>query len=109
MLGIFLHLCRHSAMGLAMQPSPLWQKIWAQKIGAGFKKQKNVYAVYYLQAVQRVRESVGVSLLHSFLLSGAFLYLLPVLFGKISIWYVMFFAELITAIVAIYMFRKSNQ
>lgn len=68
----------------------------------------NVYATYYLQAVQRVRESLLVSLLHSFLLGSAFLYLFPLFFGSASIWNVMFFAELITAIIASGMLGRSR-
>ena len=68
----------------------------------------NVYATYYLQAVQRVRESLLVSLLHSFLLGSAFLYLFPLFFGSASIWSVMFFAELITAIIASGMLGRSR-
>lgn len=69
----------------------------------------NVYATYYLQAVQRVKESLTVSLLHSFLLGTVFLYLFPILFGGVSIWYVMFLAEMITAVIAAVMLRKKSQ
>lgn len=54
----------------------------------------NVYAAYYLQAVQRVRESAAVSLLQGILLNGTFLYLLPLMFGRGAIWYVMLCAAL---------------
>lgn len=68
----------------------------------------NVYATYYLQAVQRVKESLAVSLLHSFLLGAAFVYLFPAVFGGGAIWYVMLFAEMITAGVAVVLFWKRD-
>lgn len=68
----------------------------------------NVYATYYLQAVQRVKESLTVSLLHSFLLGAMFVYLFPAVWGGASIWYVMLFAELITAVAAVVMFIKRD-
>ncbi len=66
----------------------------------------NIYATYYLQAVKRVKKSLAVSLLHSFLLGAVFLYLFPMIGGSASIWYVMLFAELITAVIASMMLRK---
>ncbi len=68
----------------------------------------NVYATYYLQAVQRKKASLMVSLLQSVLLSAIFLYLFPVIFGSASIWYVMLFAELLTALVVILLLRKDR-
>lgn len=65
-----------------------------------------VYATYYLQAVQRVKASMLVSLLQSVLLCAAFLYLFPLLFGRGAIWYVMLFSELFTAAAAVYLMRK---
>jgi len=69
----------------------------------------NVYATYYLQAVQRVKEALTVSFLHSFLLGAVFLYLFPVIWGGMSIWYVMLFAEMITAVTAAVLMKKSLQ
>lgn len=66
----------------------------------------NVYAAYYLQAMQRVKESTAVSLLQGVLLSGAFLYLLPLIFGSGAIWYVMLCAEFVAAIIAILLLIK---
>ncbi len=68
----------------------------------------NVYATYYLQAVQRVKESLIVSLLHSFLLGAVFVYMLPMIWGGTAIWYVMLLAELITAATVIVMLRKEQ-
>lgn len=69
----------------------------------------NIYAAYYLQAVQRVKVSLLVSLLQSILLCTAFLYLFPVMFGPVSIWYVMLFAEIFTAIAAILLFKGADE
>lgn len=66
----------------------------------------NVYAAYYLQAVQRVKASLLVSLLQSILLCTVFLYLFPVIFGRIAIWYVMLFAEFFTALAAIRLMKR---
>ncbi|MDO4298248.1 MAG: MATE family efflux transporter [Lachnospiraceae bacterium] len=66
----------------------------------------NVYATYYLQAVQRNKEALAVSLLHSILLSSAFLYLFPVILGEEFIWYVMPAAEMITAVAAMGLLKK---
>lgn len=68
----------------------------------------NIYATYYLQAVQRVKESLTVSLLHSFLLGALFVHLFPFFFGGTAIWYAMFFAEMITASVAVFLFWKRD-
>ncbi|XBX09325.1 MATE family efflux transporter [Enterocloster clostridioformis] len=68
----------------------------------------NVYATYYLQAVQRVKASMLVSLLQSVLLCTVFLYLFPALFGRVSIWYVMLFAEVFSTLAAILLMRKEQ-
>ena len=68
----------------------------------------NVYATYYLQAVQRVKASLLVSLLQSVILCTVFLYLFPMIFGRGSIWYVMLFTELVTAITAIMLMKRED-
>lgn len=68
----------------------------------------NIYAAYYLQAVQRVKASLLVSLLQSLLLCTVFLYLFPVIFKPASIWYVMLFAEMFTAFAAILLMKVSK-
>ncbi len=68
----------------------------------------NVYAVYYLQAVQRVKGSFMISLFHSFLFGAVFLYLFPIIWGGASIWYVMLLAEFTTAVIAAVMLRKET-
>lgn len=68
----------------------------------------NVYATYYLQAVQQVKASLLVSLLQSVLLCSVFLYLLPLLFGGSAIWYVMLVVEGMTTIVSILLMKRRN-
>ncbi len=68
----------------------------------------NVYATYYLQAVQKVKESLTVSLLHSFLLGAVFVYIFPAVWGGRAIWYVMLLAEMITAVTVVVMLRKQQ-
>ncbi len=69
----------------------------------------NVFAAYYLQAVKQVKESVTLSALRGFLLSGLFLYLFPVVFGAQSIWYVMVCAECIVSFTAVVLLNKKIQ
>ena len=68
----------------------------------------NVYVTYYLQAVQRVKASLTISLLQSVVLSSVFLYLLPILFGPSSVWYVMLCVEICTTIVSIRLLKNRN-
>ena len=65
----------------------------------------NIYAAYYLQAVQRVKASLMISLLQSVLLCSVFLYLLPMLLGPASIWYVMLCVEVCTTVVSVYLIK----
>lgn len=69
----------------------------------------NVYATYYLQAVQRVKAPLMISLRQSVLLCSMFLYLLPVLFGADAIWYVMLCAEVGTALVVLWLIRRNSR
>ncbi len=66
----------------------------------------NVFVTYYLQAVKKVKESIFISLLRGFILSGIFVYLFPIVFGMNSLWSVMFTAECITAAFAVFLLRK---
>lgn len=66
----------------------------------------NVFTTFYLQAIQRVRESIGLSVLRGFLLCGVFLYIFPPLFGADALWSVMFIAELATVLIAVVVSRK---
>lgn len=69
----------------------------------------NVFISYYLQAVQRVKESVLISALRGFILGGFFVYLYPLAFGADSIWYVMLSAECITTLIALWRLKKSKR
>lgn len=66
----------------------------------------NVFATYYLQAVQRVKESVLLSVLRGFILGVIFVFLFPMVLGAGAIWYVMAAAEFLTALLAVWMFRR---
>lgn len=68
----------------------------------------NVFATYYLQAVQQVSASVLLSVLRGFVLGGLFVYLFPAIFGSGSIWLVMPVAECATALLAVLLFRKAR-
>ena len=69
----------------------------------------NVYITYYLQAVQRVKASLIISLLQSVVLCSVFLYLLPILFSAKSIWYVMLCVEICTTLVSVYFIKKGKK
>lgn len=68
----------------------------------------NVFATYYLQAVQRVKESVIVSVLRGFVLGSIFVCLFPSSFGPDAIWSVMLSTECITAFLVMWMFKKKR-
>ena len=68
----------------------------------------NVYVTYYLQAVQRVKASLIISLLQSVVLCSVFLYLLPILFSAKSIWYVMLCVEICTTLVSVYLIKNKT-
>lgn len=69
----------------------------------------NVFAAYYLQAVKQVGQSVAVSVLRGFLLSGLLVYIFPIWLGPDSIWFVMVGAECVTAIAAVYLLNQKIQ
>lgn len=68
----------------------------------------NVFATYYLQAIRRVKESVCISVLRGFFLSGAFVYLFPSILGANAIWFAMLGAEMVTMLLAVWMFKIKN-
>lgn len=68
----------------------------------------NVFATYYLQAIRRVKESVCISVLRGFFLSGAFVYLFPAIWGANAIWFAMLGAEMVTMLLAVWMFKIKN-
>lgn len=68
----------------------------------------NVYVTYYLQAVQRVKAFLTISLLQSVVLSSVFLYLLPILFGPATVWYAMLCVEVCTTLVSLWMLKRNT-
>ena len=68
----------------------------------------NIYAAYYLQAMQRVKASLMVSLFQSVLFCSVFLHLLPPLLGPASIWYVMLCVEVCTTLVVFWLVKSST-
>ena len=66
----------------------------------------NVFATFCLQAVMKIKPTLVVSVLRGVVLCAVLVYLLPVIFGAGSIWYVMLITEAVTAAVAVYYMRK---
>lgn len=66
----------------------------------------NVYATFALQAVMKIKPTLVVSLLRGVILCAVLVYVLPVIVGPGSIWYVMLITEAVTAVVAVYYLRK---
>lgn len=60
----------------------------------------NIFATYYLQSIMRAKASFTISLLRGFILSAAFAYLFPVIFGAQSLWYATFASEAVTLILS---------
>ena len=65
----------------------------------------NVFTTYYLQATQKVKESILLSVLRGFVFGCAFLFALPAVFGGKAIWLVMLVVEAVTAGIAFRMLR----
>ena len=66
----------------------------------------NVFATFALQAVMKIKPTLAVSLLRGVILCAVLVYLLPVLIGPGSIWYVMLITEAVTAALAVFYMRK---
>lgn len=66
-----------------------------------------VVGIYYLQSILRSRQSVALSLLRGFVLCVALMLLLPALFGFDAIWLTIPLSELVTAIIAAVLMKKS--
>lgn len=58
----------------------------------------NIYATYYFQSVMKPKISLGISLLRGFVICVVLVLLLPVLFGKGAIWWVMLVTEFLVSI-----------
>ena len=68
-----------------------------------------VLAAYYLQSILEDRMSMAVGLMHSLVVSGALLLLLPLALGADGVWLALPCADLIVAaIAALYIVRRAN-
>lgn len=68
----------------------------------------NLLTSYYLQSVQRVNQSLSISLLRNVILSGAAIILFPLVFGGNSLWLVMPTVEILVLLLSIVFLRQSN-
>lgn len=69
----------------------------------------NVVATYYLQSVLRARASTVISLLRGLIVSGVFILVLPLIFGRDGLWWAMPAAEAaVCAVAAVLLARASR-
>lgn len=69
----------------------------------------NIFSTYYFQSILKPGASFAVSVTRGLILSGIFIYTLPVLFQPNAIWFAMPFTELIVSvIVVILMYRYTK-
>lgn len=61
----------------------------------------NIFSTYYFQAILKPKEAFTVSVGRGFVISGIFIYLLPVVAGADAIWSAMVFTEVIVAVYVI--------
>ena len=69
----------------------------------------NIYSTYYFQSVMKPKIAFVVSILRGLVLCGILVFLMPILLGKASVWYVMLVTELIVSIYAIINMKKSSK
>ncbi len=69
----------------------------------------NIYSTYYFQSVMKPKIAFVVSILRGLVLCGILVFLMPALFGKASVWYVMLVTELLVSIFAIINMKKSSK
>lgn len=69
----------------------------------------NIQATYYLQSVMRTKWSNILSLLRGLILSGALVYLLPVLWGIDGVWWAMVIAESVVVFFSLMCLRKADK
>lgn len=63
----------------------------------------NIFSTYYFQSLMRSGASFFVSVARGFVVSGALIYLLPLIAGSDAIWFTMPVTELLVAIAVIYL------
>lgn len=66
----------------------------------------NIFSTYYFQALMKSGAALVVSMGRGILLSGAFIYLLPAVFGADMLWFAMLFTEMAIGGYVIYMIWK---
>ncbi len=64
----------------------------------------NIFATYYLQSIMKARASFAISLLRGFVLSSAFAFVFPLIFGADSLWWATFASETVTLALSIALF-----
>lgn len=69
----------------------------------------NIYSTYYFQSVMKPKIAFLVSILRGLALCGILIFIMPLIFGKTAIWYVMLVTELIVSIFVIVNMKKSNK
>lgn len=67
----------------------------------------NIFAIYYFQSVMKPNTSLIISLARGIFLCGTFVFLLPNVFGKAALWYVMPLTELVVAIFVLVNIKRS--
>lgn len=68
----------------------------------------NIYSTYYFQSVMKPKIAFLVSILRGLALCGILIFIMPLIFGKTAIWYVMLVTELIVSIFVIINMLKAN-
>ena len=69
----------------------------------------NIFSTYYFQAIIQPKTAFIISVGRGLVVSCLFIYLLPVILGKQSLWYAMFMTELIVAIYTVYKMSNSTK
>ena len=66
----------------------------------------NIFSTYYFQALLKPTAAFVVSIARGMILSGLFIFILPMCFGAGSLWFAMPLTELVIAVYVIYHMRK---
>lgn len=69
----------------------------------------NIYSAYYFQALLKPKAAFIVSVARGLVISGILIYLLPIVAGAESIWFVMPLTEVSVAVYVIYQMWKYTQ
>ena len=66
----------------------------------------NIFSTYYFQALLKPTAAFVVSIARGMILSGLFIFILPMCFGADSLWFAMPLTELVIAVYVVYHMRK---